>query len=59
MCGRVSLPVDGRDVPYAGYLGTLANDTRQTLRRLVEAAYLDGELDGLPSYAATAWAAIT
>lgn len=48
--------IDGRDGPYAGYLATLTDDTRRTLRRLVEAAYLDGEPDGPRSYAATAWA---
>lgn len=48
--------IDGRDGPYAGYLATLADDTKLTLRRLVEAAYLDGEPDGPRSYAATAWA---
>ena len=48
--------IDGRDGPYAGYLVTLADDTKRTLRRLVEAAYLDGEPDGPRSYAATAWA---
>jgi SAM-dependent methyltransferase len=48
--------IDGRDGPYAGYLGTLADDNKRTLRRLVEAAYFDGEPDGPRSYAATAWA---
>lgn len=48
--------IDGRDGPYAAYLSTLAEDRKQALCRLVEAAYLDGELDGPRSYAATAWA---
>ena len=48
--------IDGRDGPYAGYLATLTDEAKQTLRRLIEAAYLDGEPDGLRSYAATAWA---
>jgi hypothetical protein len=48
--------IDGRDGPYAGYLSTLADDIKQTLRRLLEAAYIDGEQDGPRSYAATAWA---
>ena len=48
--------IDGRDGPYAGYLGTLADDIKQTLRGLVQAAYIDGEQDGPRSYAATAWA---
>ncbi|RTL64373.1 MAG: class I SAM-dependent methyltransferase [Hyphomicrobiales bacterium] len=47
--------IDGHDGPYASYLATLANDTRQTLLELVEAAYLDGAPDGPRSYAATAW----
>jgi hypothetical protein len=38
------------------YLDTLTDDTKRSLRRLVEAAYLDGEPDGPRSYAATAWA---
>lgn len=48
--------IDGRDGPYAGYLGMLTDNARRTLRRLIEAAYLDGEPDGPRSYAATAWA---
>lgn len=48
--------IDGRDGPYAGYLATLTDDTKGSLSRLVEAAYLDGEPDGPRSYAATAWA---
>lgn len=48
--------IDGRNGPYAAYLATLADDTKRTLRRLVEAAYLDGEPNGPRSYAATAWA---
>jgi hypothetical protein len=47
--------IDGRDGPYAGYLATLADQTKLTLRRLIEAAYLDGEHDGPRCYAATAW----
>ena len=48
--------IDGKDGPTAEYLGTLDADTKFTLRRLIEAAYLDGEPDGPRSYAATAWA---
>jgi ubiquinone/menaquinone biosynthesis C-methylase UbiE len=48
--------IDGRDGPIAAYLNSLATETKVTLRRLVEAAYLDGESDGPRSYAATAWA---
>jgi SAM-dependent methyltransferase len=48
--------IDGKDGPLAEYLGTLDAETKRTLRRLIEAAYLDGEPDGPRSYAATAWA---
>lgn len=48
--------IDGKDGPYAEYLGTLVTEKKLILRRLVEAAYLDGEPDGPRSYAATAWA---
>ena len=48
--------MDGEDGPPAEYLRTLDAESKLTLRRLVEAAYLDGEPDGRRSYAATAWA---
>ena len=48
--------IDGNDGPYADYLRTLAAEAKLRLRRLIEAAYLDGEQDGPRSYAATAWA---
>jgi ubiquinone/menaquinone biosynthesis C-methylase UbiE len=48
--------IDGRDGPYAAYLGTITEDTKRIVRQLVEEAYLDGEPDGRRSYAATAWA---
>jgi ubiquinone/menaquinone biosynthesis C-methylase UbiE len=48
--------IDGRDGPIAAYLNSVNTETKITLRRLVEAAYLDGEPDGPRSYAATAWA---
>lgn len=48
--------IDGNDGPIAEYLRTLAPESKLRLRRLVEAAYLDGERDGPRSYAATAWA---
>jgi len=48
--------IDGNDGPYADYLRTLAAEAKLRLRRLVEAAYHDGEQDGPRSYAATAWA---
>jgi SAM-dependent methyltransferase len=47
--------LDGRDGPYAEYLATLDARAKSTLRRLVAAAYLDGDADGPRSYAATAW----
>jgi SAM-dependent methyltransferase len=48
--------IDGDDGPIAEYLGTLDAEAKLTLRRLIEAAYIDGEADGPRSYAATAWA---
>lgn len=48
--------IDGRDGPAADYLAGLDAETKLTLRGLIEAAYLDGEVDGPRSYAATAWA---
>jgi SAM-dependent methyltransferase len=48
--------IDGNDGPIAEYLRTLTAEAKLRLRRLVEAAYLDGDLDGPRSYAATAWA---
>lgn len=48
--------IDGTDGPVAKYLATLDAKTKLTLRRLIEAAYLDAEPDGPRSYAATAWA---
>ena len=49
-------PLDGRDGPYAEYLMTLSGERKAEVRRLVAAAYLDGEPDGPRSYAASAWA---
>ena len=48
--------LDGKDGPYADYLGTLGAERKAKLRSMVEAAYLDGDSDGPRSYAATAWA---
>ena len=49
--------IDGKEGgPIAEYLGTLNAKTKLTLRRRIEAAYIDGEPDGPRSYAATAWA---
>jgi ubiquinone/menaquinone biosynthesis C-methylase UbiE len=49
------MPFDGKDGPYAAYVGTLDADGKAKLRSMVEAAYLDGDPDGPRSYAATAW----
>jgi SAM-dependent methyltransferase len=49
-------PYVGKDGPGAEYVATLDAMQRERLRALVQAAYLDGELDGPRSYAATAWA---
>jgi hypothetical protein len=48
-------PIEGKEGPVAQYVGTLAEDARRALRKSVRLAYLDGEDDGLRSYAATAW----
>jgi hypothetical protein len=48
-------PVEGTEGPVAEYVGALRADTRARLRDMVELAYLDGEADGVRSYAATAW----
>jgi len=48
-------PNEGKDGPIAEYVGALSGDMRQRLRDAVRLAYLDGELDGRRSYAATAW----
>jgi SAM-dependent methyltransferase len=48
-------PNDGKDGPIAEYVGTLDPDAKAKLRDMVELAYLDGEMDGPRSYAATAW----
>jgi ubiquinone/menaquinone biosynthesis C-methylase UbiE len=50
-------PSEGRDGPIAEYIGTLAPEMRKALREKVRQAYLDGEVDGQRSYAATAWVA--
>jgi SAM-dependent methyltransferase len=48
--------IDGKDGPYADYLGTLSMEKKMVLRSRMESAYLDGDADGPRSYAATAWA---
>ena len=49
-------PYVGKDGPGAEYVSSLAPEQRDALRKAVERAYLDGEADGVRSYAATAWA---
>lgn len=48
-------PVQGREGPLAAFVGRLAPADVERLREAVRLAYLDGELDGPRSYAATAW----
>jgi SAM-dependent methyltransferase len=48
-------PCEGKDGPIADYVGTLDASTKARLRDAVRLAYIDGEADGLRSYAATAW----
>lgn len=49
-------PAEGLDGPIADYVSTLRPHIRAKLRDMVQLAYLDGEVDGARSYAATAWA---
>lgn len=49
------MPHEGREGPVAEYINALAPDTKAKLRETVKLAYLDGDLDGPRSYAATAW----
>jgi hypothetical protein len=49
-------PYVGKDGPGAEYVGTLSPAQKEHLRDLVRNAYLDGEPDGVRSYAAIAWA---
>jgi ubiquinone/menaquinone biosynthesis C-methylase UbiE len=48
-------PYVGKEGPAAEYVSTLSADQQQKLKDAVERAYLDGEQDGIRSYAATAW----
>jgi hypothetical protein len=48
-------PNTGKDGPVAEYVATLSSLAKTQLRKTVERAYLDGEVDGPRSYAATAW----
>lgn len=49
-------PSEGQDGPVAEYVATLDASSKIALRNAVRMAYLDGEQDGIRSYAATAWA---
>jgi hypothetical protein len=49
------IPLAGKDGPGAEYIATLSAERRDGLRDMVRDAYLDGEPDGLRSYAAIAW----
>ncbi|MEQ1773692.1 MAG: class I SAM-dependent methyltransferase [Burkholderiales bacterium] len=48
-------PIEGKEGPVAQYVGALNAETRGRLRDRVRLAYLDGEAEGMRSYAATAW----
>jgi len=48
-------PVEGKDGPVAEYVGTLGADARARLRDVVRLAYVDGDVEGPRSYAASAW----
>ena len=48
-------PNEGKEGPVAAYVGTLDANAKARLRDMVSRAYLDGEADGIRSYAATAW----
>lgn len=49
-------PAEGQDGPVAEYVATLDAEAKTALQNAVRMAYLDGEQDGIRSYAATAWA---
>lgn len=49
-------PYSGREGPGAAYVATLGAAERARLIDALRAAYLDGEPDGVRSYAALAWA---
>ena len=48
-------PVERKEGPVAEYFDRLGVDVKSKLREAVYLAYLDGEADGLRSYAVTAW----
>ena len=49
-------PYAGQDGPGAEYVRSLDEAERERMREAVRDVYLDGESDGLRSYAAVAWA---
>jgi ubiquinone/menaquinone biosynthesis C-methylase UbiE len=49
------IPADGSEGPIAAFVGSLDGAAKAKLRDAVRSAYLDGEVDGPRSYAATAW----
>src|SRR5262245_25390352 len=48
-------PAEGKEGPVAEYVADLGAEATARLRDTVKLAYLDGEVDGPRSYAATAW----
>jgi len=50
-------PMEGKDGPFAEYVGSLDSGHREALREAVRAAYVGGDPDGPRSFAATCWAA--
>ena len=48
-------PMEGKDGPYADYVGTLTPEGKVAFRDKLRLAYVDGEADGPRSYAATSW----
>jgi hypothetical protein len=48
-------PMDGKDGSFAEYVSTLSVEGKGKLRDALRLAYLDGDMDGPRSYAATAW----
>jgi hypothetical protein len=50
-------PMEGKDGSFAEYVSTLSIEGKGKLRDALRLAYLDGDVDGPRSYAATAWVA--
>jgi hypothetical protein len=49
-------PFEGKDGPGAALMADLSTEDRALVQDKIRSAYLDGEVDGPRSYAATAWA---